>query len=155
MQPVIVSGDLLQQTVDVIVNAWNRNLVPWWLLRPHGVSGAIKRAAGSAPFQELATYGPLAPGQAVWTGAGKLPYRGIIHVASITLLGRSDEQLIRTATRNMLTLAHQRQLPSIAAPLLGSGSGGLLAAMVQAIMTEECAEHPFDGQVVLVIYRAP
>jgi hypothetical protein len=27
----IVQGDLLDQDVDVIVNAWNRNIIPWWL----------------------------------------------------------------------------------------------------------------------------
>lgn len=36
-------GDLLEQNVDVIVNTWNRNLFPWWLLLPQGVSGAIKK----------------------------------------------------------------------------------------------------------------
>ena len=44
--PDIVDGDLLSQPVDVIVNAWNRNIIPWWLLVPQGVSGAIKRKAG-------------------------------------------------------------------------------------------------------------
>jgi hypothetical protein len=28
-----VVGDLLDQPVDVIVNAWNRNFIPWWLAR--------------------------------------------------------------------------------------------------------------------------
>jgi len=28
----VVAGDLLDQPVDVIVNAWNRNIIPWWLL---------------------------------------------------------------------------------------------------------------------------
>jgi hypothetical protein len=39
----LVDGDLLDQDVEVIVNAWNRNLIPWWLLIPQGVSRAIKR----------------------------------------------------------------------------------------------------------------
>ena len=42
----VVDGDLLEQSADVIVNAWNRNVIPWWLLLPQGVSGAIKRRAG-------------------------------------------------------------------------------------------------------------
>lgn len=37
----IVTGDLLDQDVEVIVNAWNRNVIPWWLLLPQGVSRAI------------------------------------------------------------------------------------------------------------------
>jgi hypothetical protein len=36
-----VDGDLLDQPVDAIVNAWNRNIIPWWLLLPQGRSGAI------------------------------------------------------------------------------------------------------------------
>ena len=31
----ITSGDILDQPVDAIVNAWNRNFIPWWLLLPH------------------------------------------------------------------------------------------------------------------------
>ena len=49
----VVDGDLLDQDVEVIVNAWNRNLIPWWLLLPQGVSGAIKKRGGVAPFVEL------------------------------------------------------------------------------------------------------
>lgn len=44
--PQIVDGDLLDQPVEVIVNARNRNIIPWWLLVPQGVSGAIKRRGG-------------------------------------------------------------------------------------------------------------
>ncbi len=61
MPPIIyiVEGDLLDQNVEVIVNAWNRNIIPWWLLLPQGVSGAIKRRGGYEPFRELAKYGPI------------------------------------------------------------------------------------------------
>lgn len=37
----LVDGDLLDQKVDAIVNAWNCNLIPYWLLLTQGVSGAI------------------------------------------------------------------------------------------------------------------
>ncbi|HIN66963.1 MAG TPA: Appr-1-p processing protein, partial [Candidatus Obscuribacterales bacterium] len=40
MKISIVEGNLLEQPVDCIVNAWNRNIIPWWMLIPHGVSGA-------------------------------------------------------------------------------------------------------------------
>ena len=73
----------------MIVNAWNRNLVPWWLLLPQGVSRAIKRRAGTAPFKELRRSGLIPLGNAVRTSAGRLPYKGIIHVAGINLLWRA------------------------------------------------------------------
>lgn len=53
MQLHVVQGDLVDQDVDVIVNAWNRNVIPWWLLIPQGVSRAIKRRAGTTPFRQL------------------------------------------------------------------------------------------------------
>ncbi len=55
--------------------------IPWWLLLPQGVSGAIKRRAGYEPFRELARHGPITLGDAVQTVAGRLPFRAIIHVA--------------------------------------------------------------------------
>jgi hypothetical protein len=59
MTPIIRSGDLLDQEVAAIVNPWNRNVVPWWLLLPQGVSGQIKKRGGLAPFRELARLGPI------------------------------------------------------------------------------------------------
>src|SRR5689334_25179088 len=91
----IVDGDILDQPADVIVNAWNRNVIPWWLLLPQGVSGAIKRAAGYAPFRELAKLGAIPAGGAVMTGAGRLPYKGIIHVAGLTMFWRTSEPIVR------------------------------------------------------------
>ena len=75
-EPVRVRGDLLDQRVDAIVNAWNRNFIPWWLLVPSGVSGAIKRRGGHQPFREVRRHGTLRPGQAVVTSAGRLPHTG-------------------------------------------------------------------------------
>src|SRR5262249_42705692 len=80
----------LDQDVEVIVNAWNRNIIPWWLLLPQGVSGAIKRRAGYAPFQELGRKGPIPLGGAVETSAGRLRFRAIIHVAGISMFWRSS-----------------------------------------------------------------
>ena len=85
----VVEGDLLDQPVDVIVNAWNRNVIPWWLLLPQGVSGAIKRRGGTKPFKDLLQHGPIPLGGSVVTSAGKLPFKGIIHVAGINLLWRT------------------------------------------------------------------
>ncbi len=76
MNPQITEGNLLDQYVDVIVNAWNRNIIPGWLLLPQGASGAIKKRGGFAPFREVGKYGPIPLGRAVLTGAGRLPFQG-------------------------------------------------------------------------------
>ena len=91
MKVEIVQGDLLDQQVDVIVNAWNRNLIPWWLLWPHGVSAAIKRCAGTGPFRELGR-GLIPLGGARLTSAGRLPFKAIIHVAGINLCWLASER---------------------------------------------------------------
>lgn len=149
----IVDGDLLDQDVEVIVNAWNRNVIPWWLLVPQGVSAAIKRRAGYAPFQELARHGPIPLGGAVMTSAGKLPLRGIIHVAGINLLWRASEASIRASVRNAMALAIERGVRSIAFPLIGAGTGGRREEQVLAWMREELGRLSFDGEARIVRYR--
>jgi O-acetyl-ADP-ribose deacetylase (regulator of RNase III) len=85
MNPKIVYGNIIEQDVEVIVNSWNRNIIPWWLLLPQGVSKAIKIKGGYTPFKELSKFGPLNWGGARLTSAGKLPYKAIIHVAGINM----------------------------------------------------------------------
>ena len=149
----IVDGDLLDQNVEVIVNAWNRNVIPWWLLLSQGVSGAIKRRAGTAPFKELATFGSIPLGGAVITGPGRLPFRAIIHVAGINLLWRSSERSIRDSVRSALDLARRHGFRSIAFPLIGAGSGGGDPGRVLDLMTAEFSRLEFDGEVLIVRYR--
>lgn len=151
----VTDGDLLDQPVEAIVNAWNRNVIPWWLLLPQGVSAAIKCRAGYEPFRELSRKGVLPLGGAVLTGAGRLPFRGIIHVAGIGFLWRSSEQSIRKSVRNALSLAAEQGFRSVAFPLIGAGTGGGRADRVQAIMVEEIRSSGFPGEVVLVRYRRP
>jgi O-acetyl-ADP-ribose deacetylase (regulator of RNase III) len=124
MEIEITTGDLLEQDVEVIVNAWNRNVLPWWLLLPQGVSGAIKRRGGLAPFQELRRLGVLALGDAVLTGAGRLPYRAIIHVAGINLLWRASEHSITRSVESAMRLVNAQAFASVAFPVIGAGSGG-------------------------------
>jgi O-acetyl-ADP-ribose deacetylase len=155
MQVRVVDGDLLDQDVDVIVNAWNRNIIPWWLLLPQGVSGAIKRRAGLEPFRELARHGSIPLGGAVLTGAGRLPFKGIIHVAGINMLWRSSELSIRKSVANAVELARRQHFRSIALPLIGAGSGGGKEEHVQATIESELRTLDYEGEVVVVRYRGP
>jgi O-acetyl-ADP-ribose deacetylase (regulator of RNase III) len=151
----VVEGDLLRQPVEAIVNAWNRNVIPWWLLLPQGVSGAIKRHAGVGPFVELGRTGPLPLGEARVTSAGRLPFRAIIHVAAINLWWRGSEKSIRGSVRNALVAAQREGLSSLAIPLLGSGSGGVEAAKSLEWILDELASIEFHGRVVVVRWKPP
>jgi O-acetyl-ADP-ribose deacetylase (regulator of RNase III) len=151
----VCDGDLLDQDVEVIVNAWNRNIIPWWLLLPQGVSGAIKRRAGYQPFRELARRGPIPLGGAVQTGAGRLPFRAIIHVAGISLFWRSSERAIRGCVRSALAIAREQGYRSIAFPLIGAGTGGYSPEKVLEIMRDEAGQNDYDGEVRIVRLRCP
>ena len=149
----VVEGDILTQQVDAIVNAWNRNVIPWWLLLPQGVSGAIKKRAGTVPFRELQRLGPIPLGNAVSTGAGRLPFRAIIHVAGINLLWRASERSIRDSARNAVRLAEELGLNSLALPIIGAGSGGFNCESAERIMLETLAALNSKLHVIVVRYR--
>lgn len=146
------SGDLLRQDVEVIVNAWNRNFIPRWLLLPQGVSGAVKRAAGSMPFRELSRHGVLRTGEAIMTTAGRLSYRAIIHVAGLNTFWRSSEGIVRSSVRNALAVAGGHHFSSIAFPLIGAGTGGLHPDDVRSMMIDEISRSTYNGRVVVVTW---
>jgi len=148
-----VQGDLLDQPVEVIVNAWNRNLFPWWLLLPQGVSRSIKRRGGTGPFRELRKHKLIPLGGAVETGAGTLPFKAIIHVAGINLLWRSSEWSVRTAVRSAIQLAKEKGYRSLALPLIGAGSGGGKARRVKSWIEAELAMLEYDGLVIVVEWK--
>jgi O-acetyl-ADP-ribose deacetylase (regulator of RNase III) len=148
----VVTGDLLDQEVDVIVNAWNRNVLPWWLLLPRGVSGAIMRRGGRAPFRELARAGVIPLGGAVLTTAGRLPFRAIIHVASINLVWIATRDSVCRSVRSALDLAVREKFGSIALPLLGGGTGGLDEQEVLSLFHGEISAHRYRGRIVVVQY---
>lgn len=145
-----VYGDLLDQPVEVIVNAWNRNIIPWWLLLPQGVSGAIKKRAGLQPFRELSRHGAIPLGGAVLTSAGKLPFKGIIHVAGIDMLWRASEFSIRQSVRSVMYIVNQQGFTSVAFPLIGAGSGSFNEARSLEIIKDELQKVETSASVVIV-----
>lgn len=149
----LVTGDLLNQDVEAIVNAWNRNIIPWWLLIPQGVSGAIKKRAGYQPFRELAKHGPIPLGGAVLTSAGRLPFKGIIHVAGISMWWQSSEYSIRESCRNAIRIARENGFESIALPLVGAGTGGGSIEKVEKLMMEQLGMEDYAGRIVVVRFK--
>lgn len=149
----VVSGDLLDQSADVIVNAWNRNIIPWWLLLPQGVSGAIKRRAGYQPFLELGRLGAIPVGGAVVTGPGRLACKAIIHVAGINMLWTATRASIVGAVCSAMAIAQERSYTSIAFPVIGAGTGGFGEEGALALMLEAFAGIDATADVVIVKFR--
>ena len=148
----LIKGDLLKQSVEVIVNPWNKNIIPWWLLLPQGVSGQIKQKGGYKPFNELFRIGPIKTGSAVLTSAGKLKYKGIIHVAGLNIFWVATERSIRNGTKNALLIALENNFKSIAFPVIGGGTGGVKKIEAINYMKDEINQSEFKGEIIIASY---
>ena len=151
MKASVIDGDLLKQDVDVIVNSWNRNIIPWWLLLPQGVSGAIKNKAGYQPFKELPKFQSIPLGGAVITSAGKLKHKAIIHVAGINMLWRATKDSIQNSVINAIKIAIENNFNSIAFPIIGTGTGNF--SEVEALEIMSCALENINSNLDIIIVK--
>jgi O-acetyl-ADP-ribose deacetylase (regulator of RNase III) len=115
----VVHGDITAANTEAIVNAANNHL---WM--GSGVAGAIKRNGGDVIEQEAVAKGPVVPGEAVYTGAGQLRFKYVIHGAVMGQDLRTSDRLIRQTTIACLNLADKLGVESIAFPAFGTGVGG-------------------------------
>lgn len=154
MEVELVEGDILEQDVEVIVNAWNRNIIPWWLLLPQGVSGAIKKKGGYKPFQEVAKYGPIPLGEARETSSGNLTFKSIIHVAGINMFWFATEYSVKNSVKNVMKIVNDKGYKSVAFPLIGAGSGNRGLNWSLNLMLETFKEIESNAVVKIVRYKA-
>lgn len=152
MKATVVRGDLLDQNVEVIVNPWNRNMIPWWLLLPQGVSGSIKKHAGYEPFKELGKKGAIPSGGAVISNAGRLPFKAIIHVAGISMFWVSLYSSVTDSVRNAMKIVVEKAFNSVAFPLIGAGTGGAKKDKVLNWMQDTFSSINYSGIVKIVIF---
>ena len=117
-----LNADITRLEVDAIVNAANTEL-----LAGGGVCGAIFRAAGYRELQAACDeLSPIQTGEAVITPGFNLPAKFIIHTAGPVWHGgqRGEENLLRNCYANSLKLAVEKNLSSVAFPLISSGIYG-------------------------------
>lgn len=128
----IIRGDITELKVDAIVNAANNKLV-----MGGGVAGAIKRKGGKIIEDQAVKAGPIKIGEAVATGAGKLPAKYVIHAATMGMDFKTDELKIRDSAASALRVARKLKLKSIAFPALGCGTGGFPLLASAKVMAQE------------------
>jgi O-acetyl-ADP-ribose deacetylase (regulator of RNase III) len=132
---VIISGDLVEQEVDAIVNAANNELQ-----LGGGVAGAIRRVGGPAIQDECDAHGAINVGEAAITGAGKLRARHVIHAASMSLGGRTTKHSLTSSMRNAFALASENEIATIAIPAVGTGIAGFPMDECARVMAESLSE---------------
>ena len=120
-----IKGDITQVAADAIVNAANSALAGGG-----GVDGAIHRAGGPSIMAELDAIRPkigrCETGQAVVTGAGRLPAQYVIHaVGPVYRDGTHGEaDLLASCYRTSLKLAEEKGARSVSFPSISTGVYG-------------------------------
>ena len=117
----LVDGDITRQPADAIVNAANSALAGGG-----GVDGAIHRVGGPSIMEECRKIGHCPTGEAVVTGAGRLPARYVIHTVGPVWQGgrRGEAELLARAYAACLLKASELGLRSIVFPSLSTGAYG-------------------------------
>jgi O-acetyl-ADP-ribose deacetylase (regulator of RNase III) len=117
------------------------------------VSGAIRKRAGAEAFHPLTTTGYLKPGTAVFAPAGKLAFKGIIHIAALTPFWTTSETIIQTCVKNAIQMALAKEFTSLAFPLLGSGVGGQNPDAVAKLIRKTASEVDVPIAISIVIHQ--
>lgn len=149
LEVVIKRGDITEEEVDAIVNAANNH---FWM--GGGVAGAIKRKGGVEIEREAVKKGPVKVGECIFTTAGKLKAKWVIHAAVMGQDLKTDGEKIAMATRNSLLMAEKLNAKSIAFPALGTGVGGFDYGECAEIMLKEVMkiEQKSLKTIVFVLY---
>ncbi len=122
MKIELIQGDITKLNVDAIVNAANTSL-----LGGGGVDGAIHRAGGKEILDECIKIrnkqGGCKVGEAVYTTAGKLHAKYVIHTVGPRWNNGKSEETIKLAEcyKNVFRIAKQLDLSSIAFPNISTG----------------------------------
>jgi O-acetyl-ADP-ribose deacetylase len=120
----LVLGDIVDQEVDVVVNAANSGL-----MGGGGVDGAILRAGGDAQLiarRELRDrIGSLPTGQAAATAAGGMACEWVVHVVGPVYSETEDRsELLASCYREALRVCDRLGATSVAFPAVSAGIYG-------------------------------
>ena len=89
------------------------------------MAGVISRAAGPALQAEsdrvLTVKGPFASGSAVLTGAGRLPFKGVIHAVGPRQGEGNEERKLAQALSSAFAIARENGWESVSFPAVSAG----------------------------------
>lgn len=140
-------GEIAELEVDALVVGANESL-----FMTAGPAASVKRLGGEEVERAAVDQGPIAPGSAVVTGAGRLAAPYVIHAVAVGHDRVADPDLLRAATRAVIAFAGPLQLRRIAISPLGVETGAFTveeaAAIMVPILREEAADGPLESIVL-------
>ncbi len=156
----LVTGDITDQEVDVVVNAANGTL-----LGGGGVDGAIHAAGGPEILAECRLLGGCETGDAKATTAGRLPARWVVHTVGPVWAGgpagpelREEDELLASCHRRSVEVAAGLGARSMAFPAISTGVYGFpkerAAPIAVRAVREATAAHPDLELVRFVLFSA-
>jgi O-acetyl-ADP-ribose deacetylase (regulator of RNase III) len=127
-----------------------------------GFGGAIGVRGGASiqkELNELASNGPLSTGEVVVTGGGKLKAGHILHAVGPRFREDDIEAKLRTTMLNVLQLAEEREVRTLALPVMGAGFYGIPVPVSARVMMTTLREHMEKGsglrEVVICLLDHP
>jgi O-acetyl-ADP-ribose deacetylase len=153
----LVRGDITMLDVDAFVFYAQPDL-----MLGSGIGGAIAVRGGASiqkELNELAASGPLAVGSVVVTGSGKLKARHIIHAVGPRFKEAETEVKLRRTVLGCLEAAEEKEVRSLAFPLMGSGYYGIPAAVSARVMLEALESRSKGGrgpeEIIVCVFDTP
>jgi len=155
----IVQADITTLHIDAIVNAANESL-----LGGGGVDGAIHRAAGPRLLEACRAIPEVRAGVRCPTGEARitpgfnLPAQHVIHTVGPVWHGgeRGEPDLLSASHRNVLALAREHAIDSIAFPAISCGVYGYprdaAAAIALTVLAEEQHRTRTPHRIVLCAF---
>jgi O-acetyl-ADP-ribose deacetylase (regulator of RNase III) len=152
----VVREDITELEVDAFVYYAQSDLA-----LGSGFGGAITVRGGAAiqkELDELAAGGPLATGDAVVSGGGKLRAEYIIHAMGPRFREDGIEEKLFDTMKRVLSLAEEKGVKTLAFPAMGAGYYGIPLPICSRVMFEALQDH-LDGEtgiqeVIIALFDA-
>ncbi len=148
----IIRGDITRLNVDAIVIPADGQLK-----MDSGLGEFIRKEGGDEIEEEAVSKGPVREGNAIWTKAGRLKARHVIHAVTKMADGRTDQDILRGAIFHALQCARELNVRSLAFPPLGCAEERFPAVGAAKILAQEIMKCARDAQstvreVVFCVY---
>ncbi len=132
----LVRGDITELEVDAFVFYAREDLA-----LGSGFGGMITVRGGPSVQKELDELAPVAPLQAVVSGAGNLPAEHIIHAVGPRFQEAGMEEKLLQTMQNTLSAAQERGVESLAFPAMGAGYYGIPNDVSARVMLAALRRH--------------